>query len=85
MLVPVLILSLILGVSAFDPLEILSSDVEQFETNLDDPKYRLKNNIKTKTQSVDLDVYLDESRFNGLTQIEIEVSVDLNNCMDNIK
>nr|QBI71859.1 aminopeptidase N4b [Plutella xylostella] len=76
MLVPVLILSLILGVSAFDPLEILSSDVEQFETNLDDPKYRLKNNIKTKTQSVDLDVYLDESRFNGLTQIEIEIEAE---------
>lgn len=49
-----------------------------YTTNIDTPKYRLKNNVKPINFIVDLDVYLSESIFNGIVEAEVEV------CLENI-
>lgn len=44
-----------------------------YTTNIDTPKYRLKNNVQPINFIVDLDVYLSESRFNGIVEAEVQV------------
>nr|QBI71858.1 aminopeptidase N4a [Plutella xylostella] len=71
-LLPVLALVFLVGAIHSSPYdEFRSSIVEFYDTNLDEPKYRLKDNVKPLRQTVDLDVYLDEDRFDGETSIYI--------------
>lgn len=51
-------------------LEILDTYI----TNLDEPAYRLRDNIQPSWVYVDLDVFLSESRFNGVVRHEVTVS-----------
>lgn len=44
-----------------------------YSTNVDDPKYRLLDNVRPTYFYVNLDVYLAESRFDGLVQAHVEV------------
>lgn len=75
-LLPVLALVFLVGAIRSSPYdEFRSSIVEFYDTNLDEPKYRLKDNVKPLRQTVDLDVYLDEDRFDGETSIYILVSI----------
>ncbi|CAK1546278.1 unnamed protein product [Leptosia nina] len=48
-----------------------------YSTNLDDPKYRLLDNVQPLHISVDLDVFLDESRFDGIVQLQVEVKENM--------
>ncbi|CAG9795002.1 unnamed protein product [Diatraea saccharalis] len=66
--------SLFLGVLAVPPeIDLMAdSDIEGFNTNLFDPKYRLTEAVQPKQISVDLDVYLEEARFNGIVQLDVE-------------
>ncbi|CAG9559615.1 unnamed protein product [Danaus chrysippus] len=45
----------------------------EYSTNVDDPKYRLLDNVRPTYFYVNLDVYLAESRFDGLVQAHVEV------------
>ncbi|XP_053604248.1 membrane alanyl aminopeptidase-like [Plodia interpunctella] len=76
MSVPVF-LFILLG-SAFAIPDELRSSFEFLDrsTNLDDPKYRLKDYVQPTDVYVDLDVYLDEGRFNGLVQLTVQVQAE---------
>ncbi|XP_060801843.1 membrane alanyl aminopeptidase [Amyelois transitella] len=73
MFVPVF-LFILLG-SAFAIPDDLRSNFEFMDrsTNIDDPKYRLKDSVQPTDVYVDLDVYLEEARFNGLVQHTVQV------------
>ncbi|XP_050667555.1 membrane alanyl aminopeptidase-like [Leptidea sinapis] len=65
---------LLVGLAHAEP----EDELQNFEwigytTNVDDPKYRLKDNVQPLNIIVDLDVYLTESRFTGVVNIEVEV------------
>ncbi|KAM3967318.1 aminopeptidase N [Aphomia sociella] len=51
----------------------LRSNFEFTNTNVDTPQYRLKDSVYPTEVFVDLDVYLEEARFNGAVQIVVEV------------
>lgn len=66
---------LLLGFVHAEPDEdMLDFEMIGYSTNLDDPQYRLLDNVIPTYMYVDLDVYLPESRFNGLVQVDVEVS-----------
>lgn len=62
-----------LAAASADPYAEFRNDLEVQSTNLDDPAYRLQNIVQPREYYVDLDVYLEESRFNGLVQILVDV------------
>lgn len=69
-------LFLIIGFTHADPEEFRSNfELIGYTTNLDDPQYRLLDNVRPTFMHVDLDVYLSESRFNGLVQMRVEASI----------
>lgn len=72
-------LFVLIGAAAAVPRDELMSDFEFLDrsTNLDEPAYRLRDNVYPTTMNVELDVYLDEARFNGLVQIEIDVTINI--------
>ncbi|KAI8424605.1 hypothetical protein MSG28_003039 [Choristoneura fumiferana] len=51
-------------------LEILDT----YSTNLDEPAYRLRDNIQPSWVYVDLDVFLSESRFNGVVRHQVTIT-----------
>ncbi|CAH2105879.1 unnamed protein product [Euphydryas editha] len=53
--------------------DMLDFEMVGYSTNIDDPQYRLLNNVVPTYMYVDLDVYLSESRFNGLVRVNVEV------------
>nr|ADZ57273.1 aminopeptidase N4 [Chilo suppressalis] len=65
---------LLLGAVAVPPeLEFMArSVVKDRSTNLDDPKYRLTDVVQPKDMYVDLDVYLQEARFNGFVRLDVQ-------------
>lgn len=75
MLLPA-VFCILLGSIAATPLEDLRSNFEflEYSTNLAEPAYRLRDVVYPHNVYVDLDVYLEEARFNGLVQIDVEVS-----------
>lgn len=75
MLLPTL-LCLLIGSLSADPLDDLRSNFEflDYSTNLDEPRYRLRDSVFPHDVNVDLDVYLEEARFNGLVTMGVEVS-----------
>ncbi|XP_052753554.1 membrane alanyl aminopeptidase-like [Galleria mellonella] len=75
MLFLVLLCTLVGSISAIPPhLEDgLGSDFEYYNTNLDNPQYRLKDNVYPIEVFVDLDVYLKEAKFDGVVKILVEV------------
>ncbi|XP_014370423.2 membrane alanyl aminopeptidase-like [Papilio machaon] len=76
MMVP-LVLFLVGFVSA-DPLEFRSNfEYLEYNTNVAAPKYRLLDIVQPLDVFVDLDVYLSESRFNGLVQLVVDVRQNL--------
>ncbi|XP_013142032.1 PREDICTED: membrane alanyl aminopeptidase-like [Papilio polytes] len=76
MMVP-LVLFLVAFVSA-DPLEFRSNfEYLEYNTNVAEPKYRLLDIVQPSDIFVDLDVYLSESRFNGLVQLVVDVRQNL--------
>ena len=71
-------LFLLVGLISAEPFEYLSElETIDYSTNLDNPQYRLLNNVQPSYYYVDLDVYLSESRFNGLVQITVNVRNNL--------
>ncbi|VVD01641.1 unnamed protein product [Leptidea sinapis] len=69
---------LLVGLAHAEP----EDELQNFEwigytTNVDDPKYRLKDNVQPLNIIVDLDVYLTESRFTGVVNIEVENVVSI--------
>nr|XP_026484265.1 uncharacterized protein LOC113392185 [Vanessa tameamea] len=71
-------LFLLVGLAYADPGEI-TPDFEMigYNTNIDDPKYRLLDNVQPTYFHVDLDVYLSESRFNGIVQVDVQIRQNL--------
>lgn len=67
----------LIGAVAATPLTELREGMnfEDLSTNLDDPMYRLTDTVQPLYINVDLDVYLNESRFNGVVQLEVNVSI----------
>ncbi|RVE53190.1 hypothetical protein evm_002023 [Chilo suppressalis] len=65
---------LLLGAVAVPPeLEFMDSTlIEDRSTNLDDPKYRLTDAVQPTDMYVDLDVYLEEARFNGFVRLDVQ-------------
>lgn len=55
------------------PHDDLRDNFEFRSTNLDEPAYRLKDNIQPTYQYVDMDIYLDENRIEGSVEIAIDV------------
>nr|AAK58066.1 110 kDa aminopeptidase [Heliothis virescens] len=74
MLLPT-VFCILLGSIAAIPQEDFRSNLEwaDYSTNLDEPAYRLRDVVYPTDVNLDLDVYLDELRFNGLVQIDVEV------------
>ncbi|CAH2070914.1 unnamed protein product, partial [Iphiclides podalirius] len=69
---------LLVGFISADPLEFRSNfEFLEYSTNIDEPKYRLLDIVQPINQYVDLDVYLSQSRFNGLVQIDVNVRQNL--------
>lgn len=59
-----------------DPEEFRSNfELIGYSTNLDNPQYRILDNVRPTYMHVDLDVYLSESRFNGLVQMRVQASI----------
>lgn len=73
MLLPI-ILGLIGAISATPDSVEFKSNFEFLDTNLAEPNYRLLDNVQPTYLNIALDVYLPESRFNGLAQIVVNVS-----------
>nr|ADZ05468.1 aminopeptidase N4 [Cnaphalocrocis medinalis] len=73
MLVP--LFCLLLGAATALPDDDLRAGFEMLDygTNLDEPKYRLRDSVQPRNVYVHLDVYLEEARFNGLVEHEVEV------------
>nr|QUJ23887.1 aminopeptidase N [Telchin licus licus] len=69
-------LTLLIGLTAAIPSNEFRSNLEflEYDTNLDDPAYRLLDNVQPTYFNLDLDVYLSESRFDGLVQIQVNVN-----------
>lgn len=69
---------LFVGLIHAEPFEFMPElDTISFSnTNLDDPQYRLLDIVQPSHYYVDLDVYLSESRFNGLVQITVNVCIN---------
>lgn len=53
--------------------DMLDFEMLEYSTNIDDPQYRLLDNVQPTYMYVDLDVYLPESRFNGVVQVTVQV------------
>lgn len=73
----VMLFLLFIGVVAATPLTEIREDMgfQDYSSNLDDPMYRLTDIVQPLYVTVDLDVFLSESRFNGIVQIEVDVSI----------
>ncbi|KAJ2952361.1 hypothetical protein O0L34_g4646 [Tuta absoluta] len=59
--------------SYLSPYHELHQSFELRTTNLDEPAYRLKNTIQPQIVKVDLDVYLEQSRFDGVVTHEVVI------------
>ncbi|XP_068631129.1 membrane alanyl aminopeptidase-like [Battus philenor] len=76
MMVPLFLF--LLGFVNAGPLEFRSNfEYLEYSTNVDEPKYRLLDTVQPRDIIVDLDVYLFESRFNGLVQLVVDVRENL--------
>ncbi|GBP46441.1 Membrane alanyl aminopeptidase [Eumeta japonica] len=66
----------IVGAAVASPYEEMRSNLEFLDdrTNLAEPAYRLLDNVQPFFIYVHLDTYLDESRFNGHIEIEVNVT-----------
>lgn len=71
------LLVLLIGAAVGVPVDDFRSNFEFLEegiTNLDEPAYRLLDNVQPSDVRVDLDVYLDLATFTGLVTIHVDVS-----------
>lgn len=71
------LLCLLFGVGAQQTLfeELRSSfEFSDFGTNVDEPAYRLRDSVYPTNMTVNLDVFLAESRFNGIVALDVEVT-----------
>ncbi|XP_059049754.1 membrane alanyl aminopeptidase-like [Achroia grisella] len=75
MLSLVLICALVGSISAVPPYADgeLRASLEDLGTNLDDPRYRLKDSVYPNEVFLDLDVYLDTANFTGVVRTIVEV------------
>ncbi|CAH0725372.1 unnamed protein product, partial [Brenthis ino] len=74
----VTLLFMFVGLIQADPFYYVSNfEMIDYSTNLDDPQYRLLDNVQPLYYNLDLDVYLSESRFNGMVEINVEVRENL--------
>ncbi|XP_075971879.1 membrane alanyl aminopeptidase-like [Anticarsia gemmatalis] len=74
MLLPA-VFCLLIGSLVAIPQEDFRSNLEflEYGTNLAEPAYRLVDTVYPHTMNIELDVYLSESRFNGLVAMGVEV------------
>lgn len=71
-----LVFCLCLGALSALPDEFRSNfEFLGYNTNLDEPQYRLRDSVQPIEQYVDLDVYLEEARMDGLVEITVQVSI----------
>ncbi|XP_052740777.1 membrane alanyl aminopeptidase-like [Bicyclus anynana] len=72
------LLFLLVGVAFAEPGDFPAEfEFMGYTTNIDTPKYRLKDTVQPRNIKVDLDVYLSESRFTGTVELEVETSENL--------
>lgn len=77
MLLPIIFFYLLGSLGAI-PEEFRSNfEFTGFNSNFGDTRYRLVDTVYPLTMHVDLDVYLNESRFDGFVRMNIEVSKKL--------
>lgn len=75
MLLPT-VLCILIGTGLAVPMDELRSNLEwmDYSTNVAESAYRLLDTIQPRTMRVDLDVFLNEARFDGIVSMDIEVS-----------
>ncbi|XP_012552709.1 aminopeptidase N isoform X1 [Bombyx mori] len=74
MLLPT-VLCILIGTGLAVPMDELRSNLEwmDYSTNVAESAYRLLDTIQPRTMRVDLDVFLNEARFDGIVSMDIEV------------
>lgn len=72
-----IVFCILIGSLVAIPQEDFRSNLEflEYDSNLGEVHYRLVDSVYPHTMDVDLDVYLNESRFDGLVTMGVEVSI----------
>lgn len=74
MLFPSILLFILGSVEAISEEYTSNYNLIGLNSNFGDTKYRLDDTVYPLLMTLDLDVYLDESRFRGFLKMDIEVS-----------